>query len=97
MTRRATFDAQGSRAERLSEYFDFSGPDGKDKAQRPVRRFEFQAILDRLERARKARRFWPRLWRYMTSPLDWRSAGLPAPTQREIARGEGTPEGGRDG
>lgn len=93
--RRGAFDARGKRQERLSEYFDFTGPDGKEKALLPVKRFEFQAFLVQLEKARLARRFFPRLWRWLRGSGSWAECGLPTPTAREIARGERTPVPGQ--
>lgn len=51
--------AAAREGERLSEYFN------PDRGQRPVLRFELQALLVQLERARTSRSLWRRVWKYL--------------------------------
>lgn len=78
---RGRFDARGQKAERLSTYFHPSN------AQLPVRRFELEAILDRIEQVRHYTKWYRRLWRFLLRPLDSKPHVI-APTKGEIARGE---------
>jgi hypothetical protein len=78
---RDRFDARGAKTERLSEYFN------ADRGQLPVKRFELQAILDRIEQVREARKFRKRLWKFLVRPFGSGPAVI-APTTGEIERGE---------
>ncbi len=89
--RSAHIDARGQKVERISEYFDFSGPDGDDKAKLKVRRIELLAILDAIEKGKKHNTPLRRLWRWLRSKRGPGGVHAVPPTQGEIDRGEATP------
>lgn len=78
---RERFDARGVKTERLSTYFD------PEKGQLAVKRYELQAILDRIEQVREQRKFRKRLWKFLVRPFGSGPAVI-APTTGEIERGE---------
>jgi hypothetical protein len=86
------FQGTSNKGERLSEFFDFTGIDGKEKAQKPVRRFELLAWLERHQQAIEDRKLYRRAWRWLTTRQTWAQTLVPKPTQRQIARGETAPE-----
>lgn len=84
-------DAKGRVQERLSEYFDFKGTDGDEKAKRKVTRIELLAILDALEKGKKYNNWRSRLWRFLKARMGTKGTHAVPPTKGEIERGEATP------
>lgn len=78
---KARYGASGEKIERLSTYFNV------ENGQLTVKRYELQAILDRIEQVREARKLRRRLWRFLLRPLG-SGPGVTAVTTGEKARGE---------
>lgn len=78
---RERFDARGRKTERLSTYFD------PEKGELTVKRYELQAILERIEQVREATKLRKRLWRWLRRPFGSPPAKV-AVTPGEIERGE---------
>lgn len=96
----------GHHAERFSDYFNFhtdekgvplSVIESTRKARLPVTRLELLSMLEQHYRALEGRKWYKRLWRYLTAPRGSGPVRLTPATEGEIERGEATPEARQGG
>ena len=91
----------GHHPERLSTYFNFERDEdgspltqeqGARKARLAVTRLELLAILTQHAKGIESKKWYNRLWRFLSQPRGSGPLKATPPTQGEIARGEAMPE-----